>query len=189
MIAAAVGRIAVKVVQFSIPRQFAISLHGLLRSFRGIEWWHLIMPWEQQSMPCIAAECDVGIATAAGSTASTKSTAVRTATNLRTKKALAHTPTSYVQKFRTSMATMPHHHYSFPTPTWIRLFRQASGRFSVSVAVPIKRWVVERTLAWISRNRRLARDFERYASTVAAVIRLAMIRIMLRRLSRSTGCP
>ena len=38
-----------------------------------------------------------------------------------------------------------------------------------------KRWIVERTLAWISRNRRLARDFERYATTVAAFIRLAMI--------------
>jgi transposase len=50
-----------------------------------------------------------------------------------------------------------------------------------------KRWVVERTLAWISRNRRLCRDFERYASTVAAFVRLAMIRIMLRRLTRS--CP
>ena len=31
-----------------------------------------------------------------------------------------------------------------------------------------KRWIVERTFAWISRNRRLARDFERYATTVAA---------------------
>jgi transposase len=50
-----------------------------------------------------------------------------------------------------------------------------------------KRWVVERTLAWISRNRRLARDFERYARTVAAFVRLAMIRIMLRRLTRP--CP
>jgi transposase len=55
------------------------------------------------------------------------------------------------------------------------------------VIVP-KRWIVERTLAWISRNRRLARDFERYATTVAAFIRLAMIRIMLRRLTRSTDC-
>ena len=34
-----------------------------------------------------------------------------------------------------------------------------------------------------SRNRRLARDFERYATTVAAFFRLAMIRIMLRRLA------
>ena len=46
-----------------------------------------------------------------------------------------------------------------------------------------KSWIVERTFAWISRNRRLARDFERYALTVAAFFRLAMIRIMLRRLA------
>jgi transposase len=51
-----------------------------------------------------------------------------------------------------------------------------------------KRWIVERTFAWIGRNRRLARDFERYASTVAAFIRLAMIRIMLRRLTRLNHC-
>ena len=44
-----------------------------------------------------------------------------------------------------------------------------------------KRWIVERTFAWISRNRRLACYFERYAMTVAAFVRLAMIRIMLRR--------
>lgn len=51
-----------------------------------------------------------------------------------------------------------------------------------------KRWIVERTFAWISRNRRLARDYERYARTVAAFIRLAMIRIMLRRLTKPTPC-
>lgn len=53
------------------------------------------------------------------------------------------------------------------------------------VVVP-RRWVVERTFAWISRNRRLARDFERYAKTVVAFVRLAMIRIMLRRLVKTT---
>jgi transposase len=42
-----------------------------------------------------------------------------------------------------------------------------------------KRWIVERTFAWISRNRRPARDF--------AFIRLAMIRIMLRRLAANTS--
>jgi putative transposase len=47
-----------------------------------------------------------------------------------------------------------------------------------------KRWIVERTNAWISINRRLMRDYERYARTVAAFIRLAMIKIMLRRLTR-----
>ena len=51
-----------------------------------------------------------------------------------------------------------------------------------------KRWIVERTIAWISRFRRLARDFERYARTVEAFIRLAMVRIMLRRLTRSNLC-
>jgi transposase len=51
-----------------------------------------------------------------------------------------------------------------------------------------KRWIVERTLAWISHNRRLARDFERYARSAAAFVRLAMIRIMLKRLTRSAHC-
>ena len=51
-----------------------------------------------------------------------------------------------------------------------------------------KRWIVERTFAWISRNRRLARDFERYARTVAAFVRLAMIRIMLKRLTKPSPC-
>ncbi len=50
-----------------------------------------------------------------------------------------------------------------------------------------KRWIVERTFAWISRNRRLARDFERYTTTVVAFIRLAMIRIMLRRLAANVS--
>ena len=52
-----------------------------------------------------------------------------------------------------------------------------------------KRWIVEPTFAWISRNRRLARDFERYATTVVAFIRLAMIRIMLRRLAAVNTSP
>jgi len=51
-----------------------------------------------------------------------------------------------------------------------------------------KRWVVERTFAWTTRYRRLARDFERYARTVEAFFRLAMIRLMPRRLTRPTAC-
>ena len=49
-----------------------------------------------------------------------------------------------------------------------------------------KRWIVERTLAWVSRYRRLARDYERHARTAAAFVRLAMIRLMLRRLAASS---
>jgi transposase len=43
-----------------------------------------------------------------------------------------------------------------------------------------KRSIVERTFVWISR---LARDFGRYTTTVVTFVRLAMIRIMLRRLA------
>lgn len=71
----------------------------------------------------------------------------------------------------------------------------ATGRWKIEIVkrsdihhfvVLSKRWIVERTFAWISRNRRLARDFERYAATVAAFVRLAMIRIMLKRLTKPT---
>ncbi|MEM8662684.1 MAG: IS5 family transposase [Pseudomonadota bacterium] len=47
-----------------------------------------------------------------------------------------------------------------------------------------KRWIVERTLAWITANRRMARDFERYALTANAFIQIAMIKLMTRRLAR-----
>jgi putative transposase len=47
-----------------------------------------------------------------------------------------------------------------------------------------KRWVVERTFAWITRNRRLARDYERLAESSEAFIYVAMIRLGLRRLAR-----
>ena len=72
------------------------------------------------------------------------------------------------------------------TGTWKIEIIKRSDIAKGFVVLP-KRWVVERTLAWISRNRRLSRDFERYATTVTAFIRLAMIRIMLRRLTRP--CP
>ena len=61
------------------------------------------------------------------------------------------------------------------------------GEMHKFVVLP-KRWIVERTLAWISRNRRLTRDFERRARTVVAFVQLAMIKLMLRRLTRSTAC-
>ena len=47
-----------------------------------------------------------------------------------------------------------------------------------------KRWIVERTFAWIGINRRLSKDFERYAKTSIAFIQTAMIKLMSRRLAR-----
>ncbi len=48
-----------------------------------------------------------------------------------------------------------------------------------------RRWVVERTFAWLSHNRRLSKDYERLTTTSEAWIYLAMSRLMLRRLARS----
>ncbi len=47
-----------------------------------------------------------------------------------------------------------------------------------------KRWIVERTLAWISRYRRLGKDFERFGKTVRSWIFLAMTRLMLKRIAK-----
>ena len=47
-----------------------------------------------------------------------------------------------------------------------------------------KRWIVERTLAWLSRCRRLARDYERLEQTVRSFIFLAMTRLMLKRIAK-----
>jgi putative transposase len=48
-----------------------------------------------------------------------------------------------------------------------------------------KRWIVERTCAWLSKFRRLAKDYEEKPSSSQAWIRLAMIHIMVRRLAPS----
>jgi putative transposase len=48
-----------------------------------------------------------------------------------------------------------------------------------------RRWVVERTFAWISHNRRMAKDYERLCATGEAFIYAAMTRLMARRLARA----
>ena len=45
-----------------------------------------------------------------------------------------------------------------------------------------RRWVVERTIAWLNRCRRLAKDWENLNRTALAFLRLASIRLMLRKL-------
>jgi putative transposase len=48
-----------------------------------------------------------------------------------------------------------------------------------------RRWVVERTIAWIDHNRRMSKDYERLPETGEAFIYVAMSRLMLGRLARS----
>jgi putative transposase len=48
-----------------------------------------------------------------------------------------------------------------------------------------RRWVVERTFAWISHNRRMSKDYERLSVTGEAFVYAAMTRLMVRRLARA----
>ena len=51
-----------------------------------------------------------------------------------------------------------------------------------------KRWIVERTIAWLNRCRRLAKDWECLNRNALAFLRWASIRLMLRKLCRKTKC-
>lgn len=46
-----------------------------------------------------------------------------------------------------------------------------------------KRWIVERTFSWLDKCRRLSKDYERLAETSEAWVHVAMINLMLHRLS------
>jgi putative transposase len=46
-----------------------------------------------------------------------------------------------------------------------------------------RRWVAERTLAWLGRWRRLAREYEELPEVSETMVELAMIRLMLHRLA------
>jgi transposase len=48
-----------------------------------------------------------------------------------------------------------------------------------------KRWVIERSFAWLCRNRRLAKDFERLIEASTAMVVLAIIQLLIRRLANA----
>jgi putative transposase len=52
-----------------------------------------------------------------------------------------------------------------------------------------KRWIVERSLAWFSRQRRLSKDYEELIETSQAVVQIAAIRLMLERLENARSRP
>ena len=63
----------------------------------------------------------------------------------------------------------------------LEVVRKAPGQRGF--VVQPRRWVVERTFAWLTDCRRLVKDYEVYAETSEAFIYLAMIHLMLRRLA------
>jgi transposase len=66
--------------------------------------------------------------------------------------------------------------------TTIEVVRKPAGQRGFAV-IP-RRWAVERSLAWITAHRRLARDYERHPATSEAMIRWAAINTITRRLAR-----
>jgi len=64
------------------------------------------------------------------------------------------------------------------------------GRWTVEIvkrteagfAVLPKRWIVERTFAWLGKYRRLSKDYETLTESSESMIRIAMINLMLHRL-------
>jgi len=58
--------------------------------------------------------------------------------------------------------------------------RNETGQFKV---LP-KRWIVERTFAWLSFHRRMSKDYERLPESGIAFIQLSMIRLMVNRISK-----
>jgi putative transposase len=72
------------------------------------------------------------------------------------------------------------------THAWVRwgwagvVVRKLAGQVGF-VAQP-RRWIVERTFAWLGRSRRLSKEYERTAASSEAFIKVAMIHLMIRRL-------
>jgi transposase len=58
-------------------------------------------------------------------------------------------------------------------------------RDQVGFQVPLRRWVVERFLAWINRNRTLAKDFEGTIASANAFLYAACVMLVARRIARS----
>jgi transposase len=56
-------------------------------------------------------------------------------------------------------------------------------------SVQQRRWIVERRFAWLTRNRRLAKDYERKAQTSETLIEVAAIRLLLRRVASRQSAP
>jgi putative transposase len=70
------------------------------------------------------------------------------------------------------------------TKLQLEIIEKPAGQHGFAV-IP-KRWVVERSLAWLCRNRQLSKDYEREPSCSESFVYLASIHLMLKRLRPST---
>lgn len=71
---------------------------------------------------------------------------------------------------------------------WIKEEQEPPTRTRGFQVLP-RRWVVERSFAWIGRNRRMSKDYEFRPATSEAWVYLSMVRVMLKRLAREQIQP
>jgi putative transposase len=78
---------------------------------------------------------------------------------------------------------------------WVKRLREGRGHRRIELEIVAKsaegnfvilpkRWIVERTFAWLGRSRRLSKDYEALCETVEAWILIAMIYLMTKRLAK-----
>jgi putative transposase len=68
------------------------------------------------------------------------------------------------------------------TPITVEIVKKPTGQ--VGFAVHPRRWVVERTFAWLGRNRRLWKDAETTIASAEAFLYAAAVLVLIRRIAR-----
>lgn len=79
---------------------------------------------------------------------------------------------------------VPHGDLNDLSTVWFTYERIKPTRTGFRGPLP-RRWVVERTFAWLGKQRRMSKDYEYLTSSSESMIALTMVRIMLRRLARA----
>jgi Transposase DDE domain len=67
--------------------------------------------------------------------------------------------------------------------------RNSAGKYPLAFVVIARRWVVKRSLAWWSRNRRLAKEYEHLAASSTLLLYLAAVHLRLKRLAPDPTAP
>ena len=80
---------------------------------------------------------------------------------------------------------VPHGDLSDLSTVWFSYERIKPGPKKFRGVLP-RRWVVERTFAWIGRSRRMSKDYEYLPRSSESMVYLVMIRLMIRRLAGTT---
>src|SRR6266700_4141533 len=86
---------------------------------------------------------------------------------------------------RMKKAWVPHGDLSDLSKVWFTYERIKPEPKKFRGVLP-RRWVVERTFAWIGRYRRMSKDYEYLPSSSESMVQLTMIRLMVRRLAGAT---